>query len=122
MEHEMNCATHELELADIVHALNMWMNYLMGKIFELRTYHNGLKYFFGKPTINAKQVRWLEFLIEYDFDIKHIKGKENEVVSALKKRVHDMHAITIIMYRFYLKYIILEDTNWKKQNLNFDNT
>jgi hypothetical protein len=36
-EHERHCATHDLDLESIVHALNMWRHYLMGKIFELRT-------------------------------------------------------------------------------------
>jgi hypothetical protein len=27
----------------------------MGKIFELRTYHSGLKYLFGQPTLNSRQ-------------------------------------------------------------------
>ena len=30
-EHETNYATHDLELATIVHALNIWRHYLMGK-------------------------------------------------------------------------------------------
>ena len=34
-EHEKNYATHDLELAAIVHALNMWRHYLMGRRFEL---------------------------------------------------------------------------------------
>jgi hypothetical protein len=50
----------------------------------------------------------LEFLSEYDFDIKHIKGKENKVVDALSRRVHAMHATTISMCKSYLKNIILE--------------
>jgi hypothetical protein len=29
---------------------------------------------FGQPTLNSRQSRWLEFLGEYDFEIKHIKG------------------------------------------------
>jgi hypothetical protein len=47
----------------------------MGKIFELRIDHCGLKHLFDQPTLNAKQTIWLEFLGEYDFEIKHIKGK-----------------------------------------------
>jgi hypothetical protein len=109
-EHERHYVTHDLELEAIVHALNMWRNYLMGKIFELRTDHSGLKYLFGQPTLNSKQSRWLGFLNEYDFDIKHTKGKENKVVDALNKRVHEMHARTISMYQSYLKDRILEDT------------
>jgi hypothetical protein len=95
----MHYATHDLELATIVHALKMWRHYLMGKSFDLRTDHNGLKYLFGKPTLNSKEIRWLEFLIEYDFDIKHVKGKENKVVDALSKRVHEFHSTMIIMYQ-----------------------
>jgi len=33
--------------------------------------------------MNARQSRWLYFLSEYDFQIKHIKGKENKVADAL---------------------------------------
>jgi hypothetical protein len=50
----------------------------------------------------------LEFLNEYDFDIKHIKGKEKKVVDALNRRVHEMHATTIIMYQKNLCDKILE--------------
>jgi hypothetical protein len=45
-EHEKNYATHDLELAAIIHALRKWRHYLMGKRFELRIDHNGLKYLF----------------------------------------------------------------------------
>jgi hypothetical protein len=50
-EHERNYATHDLELEAIVHALNKWRNYLMGRRFELRTDHNGLKYLFDQPNL-----------------------------------------------------------------------
>jgi hypothetical protein len=76
----------------------MWRHYLIGKIFELRTDHSGLKYLFGKPTLNARKIRWLEFLSKFDFDIKHIKGKENKVVDLLSRRVHEMNATSISMY------------------------
>jgi hypothetical protein len=83
----------------------------MGRRFELRTDHNGLKYLFDQPTLNARQSRWLEFLCEYDFDIKHIKGKENKVVDALSRRVHELHATTISMYQTDIKGRILEAAN-----------
>jgi hypothetical protein len=57
-EHERNYATHDLELATIVHALKMWRHYLMGRKFEPRTYHYGLKHLIGQPTLNARQTRW----------------------------------------------------------------
>ena len=58
-EHERDYATHDLELEAIVHDLKMWRHYLMGKIFELRRDHSGLKYLFGQLTLNARQIRWL---------------------------------------------------------------
>jgi hypothetical protein len=69
----------------------------MGKKFKLRIDHYGMKHLFGQPTLNAKQTRWLEFLSEYDFEIKHIKGKENQVVDALSRRDHEVHVATISM-------------------------
>ena len=44
-EHENIYATHDLELAAIVHALNMGRHYLLGRIFDLNKDHMRLKYF-----------------------------------------------------------------------------
>ena len=72
-EHEKNYDMHDLELGPILHALKMWRHYLMGREFELRTDHCGLKYLFDQPTLNARKATWLEFLCEVYFEIKHIK-------------------------------------------------
>jgi hypothetical protein len=107
-EHERLYSTHDLELEAIVHALKKWRHYLMGKRFELSTNHNGLKYLFDQPTLNSRQSKWLEFINEYDLEIKHIKGKENKVDDALIMRVHELHATAIGMYQLDLKDGILE--------------
>jgi hypothetical protein len=107
-KYEINYTTHALKLASIVHVLRMWRHYLMGRKFELRKDHSGMKYLFEKPTLNDRQTRWLEFLSEYKFDIKHIKGKENKLANAINRRVHKMHATTISMYMIDLKDKIIE--------------
>jgi hypothetical protein len=66
-EHEKNYVTHDLDLASIVHALNMLRHYLMGRKFELQIDHSGFKYIFKQQTLNAMQTRWLEFLCEFYF-------------------------------------------------------
>jgi hypothetical protein len=99
-----------MELAAIVHTLKK-IHYLMGRRFKLRIDHNGLKYLFDHPNLNAKQSRWLEFLCEYNFDIKHIKGKENKVGDALTRRVHELHATSISMYLNDIKGKFLEVAN-----------
>jgi ribonuclease HI len=96
-EQERNYVAHDLELESIIHALKMWRHYLMGRKIELMIDNCGLKHLFGQPTLNARQTRWLEFISECDFEIKHISGKENQVVDALSRRAHEMHIATINM-------------------------
>ena len=48
--------------------------------------HNGLRYLFDQPNLNARKARWLATLSEFDFEIRYIKGKENRVADALSKR------------------------------------
>jgi hypothetical protein len=45
-KHEVHYPTHDLELAAVLHALKIWMHYLMGKRCELYTDHKSLKYIF----------------------------------------------------------------------------
>jgi hypothetical protein len=110
-EHKRNYETHDFELETILHAPMKWRHYLMGRRFKLRIDYNGLKYLFDQPTLNARESRWLEFLCDYDFDIKHIKVKENKVDDSLSWRVHKLHSRSIITYRNDIKGIILEVAN-----------
>jgi hypothetical protein len=100
-----------LELAAIIHASEEMETLPHGKRFELRTDHNDLKYLFDQLTLNTRQSRWLDFLCEYNFDIKHIKGKENKVFDALNRKVQELHATAIIMYRNDIMGRILEAGN-----------
>jgi hypothetical protein len=102
-EHEINYVTHDLELAAIVHALKMWRHYLRGRIFVLMTNHSGLSYCFDQPKLNARQVRWMDLLSEFDFEIKHIKGKENRVVDALSRSMKVVHLEFVSACESYVK-------------------
>jgi hypothetical protein len=42
----------------------------MGKRYGMRIDHSGMKYLFGKSSLNVIQIKWLEFLSEYEFDIR----------------------------------------------------
>jgi hypothetical protein len=65
----------------------------MGRKFLLLMDNSGLKYLFNQPDLNARQERWLAFLSEFDFEFRHIKGKENKVADALRRRVHGLFEI-----------------------------
>ena len=83
----------------------------MGINFELRTDHCGLKYLFDQPTLNAMQDRWLEFLCEFDFEIKHIKGKENKVADPLSRKVQEIHVASLSIFQPDLRQqIVNHDT------------
>ena len=62
-----------------------------------------LKYLFDQQNMNARQARWLAFLSEYDFEIKHIKGKENKVVDALRKYAVTSFVAAITSYKTELE-------------------
>jgi hypothetical protein len=94
-EHEVNYATHDMELATIVHALKMWRNYLLGRRFVLMTNHSGLRYLFNQLKLNVRQVRWMALLSDFDFEIKHIKGKENKVVDPLSRSIKVVHLAAV---------------------------
>jgi hypothetical protein len=57
--------------------------------------HCGLRYMFYQPKINVIQARWMALLSEFDFEIKHIKGKENSLVHALRRSVKGIHLVAI---------------------------
>ena len=62
-----------------------------------------LKYLFDQQNLNARQARWLAFLSEYDFEIKHIKGKENKVVDALSRNPVTSFVGAISIYKTKLE-------------------
>ena len=71
-DHELNYPTHDLELAAVVHALTRWRHFLLGHRFELHSDHRSLQYIFTQSNLNARQRRWMEFICEYDFEVKYI--------------------------------------------------
>jgi hypothetical protein len=94
-EHQINYVNYDLELAATVHALKMWRHYLLGRIFVLMTYHCGLRHLFDQPKLNARKPSWMAILREFDFEIKHIKGKENRVADALSRSIKIIHLETV---------------------------
>ena len=55
------------------------------------TCHSGLRYLFDQPNLNARKGMWMDLTNEFDFEIKHIKGKENRVVDALSRSMKTIH-------------------------------
>ena len=57
----------------------------MGIKFTLLTDHAALTYLHTTATVSRRNARWLDFLSQFQFDIIHIKGKENVVADSLSR-------------------------------------
>ena len=84
--HKLNYATHDLELAAIVHALKTWRHYLIGNHCDVYTDHKSLKYIFTQKELNLRQRRWLELIKDYDMKLHYHPGKANVVADALSRK------------------------------------
>jgi hypothetical protein len=73
----------------------MWRHYLLGRKFVLMTDHCVLRHMFDQPKLNTRKSRWMALLTEFDFKIKHIKGKENKVADALIRIIKMIHLVMV---------------------------
>ena len=83
---EENYATHDLELAAVVHALKIWRHYLLGSPVHIYSDHKSIKYIFTQSELNLRQRRWLELIKDYDLEIHYHSGKANIVVDVLSRK------------------------------------
>jgi hypothetical protein len=73
----------------ILHAVDLWHPYLLGKFFQIKTNHQRLKYFLEQCLSSPEQQKWVTKLFGYDYEIIYKKGKENVVVDALSRKDED---------------------------------
>lgn len=72
------------------------------------SYHNGLRYLFDQPNLDARKALWLATLGEFGFEIRYIEGKENKVADALRIRVQINHIAIMSSYETNLQDQILQ--------------
>nr|GEV50868.1 putative reverse transcriptase domain-containing protein [Tanacetum cinerariifolium] len=84
--HEKNYTTHDLELRAVVFALKMWRHYLYRTRCIVFTDHKSLQHIMDQKELNMRQRCWLEFLSDYDYDIRYHPGKANVVADALSMK------------------------------------
>jgi hypothetical protein len=83
---ECNYPVHEQELLAVIRALKEWRHYLHGNKFTVQTDHQSLRFFFTQPHLSHRQIRWSEFLQEFDFEIAYKPGHLNAAADALSRR------------------------------------
>lgn len=69
----------------ILFAVKKWEHYLRPKPFVIRTNHKSLKFLLAQKLKTLLQHTWLAKVIEFDYEIKYKKGKENKASGALSR-------------------------------------
>ena len=82
-ETERKWSTIEQEAFAIYYCIRQLEHYLNGHKFFIETDHRNLTYLY-KSTV-PKLVRWRLALMEHDYEVKHIAGKDNTVADALSR-------------------------------------
>lgn len=82
---ELNYPVHEKELLAIVRALRRWRSDCIGMTIHVLTDHRTLENFTSQKDLSRRQLRWQEFLSQYELVIAYIKGTDNTGADALSR-------------------------------------
>ncbi|KAE8720267.1 hypothetical protein F3Y22_tig00020999pilonHSYRG00012 [Hibiscus syriacus] len=81
-----NYSTYDLEFYAIFQSLKHWRHYLVQKEFILFTDHGTLKYINGQHKQSRRHAKWVAYLQEFTFTLRHQAGSLNRVADALSRR------------------------------------
>ncbi|PKU61034.1 putative mitochondrial protein [Dendrobium catenatum] len=79
-------STYDKEFYAIIQSLRYWRHYLLPQEFVIFSDHEALRYINSQKKLNARHGRWVEFLQEYTYTIRHKAGYENKAADALSRR------------------------------------
>jgi hypothetical protein len=82
-ERNLGKSIYEKEMLAILHAIDLWLPYLLGQRFQIKTDNQSLKYFMEQHISSPEKQKWVTKLFGYDYEIIYNKGKENVVADAL---------------------------------------
>jgi hypothetical protein len=85
----------EKELLAIIFGLQKFRTILLGHRIVIRTDHYALKFLNQCRLLNDRLTRWSLLLNEFDYDVEHIRGKDNVVADTLSRFPPDMGSVPI---------------------------
>lgn len=79
---------YDKEFLAIVNAFKEFRHYLMGSKHKIKVYtdHKNISHFATTQELNGRQLRYAEYLSEFDYVIIHRKGSENGRADAISRR------------------------------------
>src|SRR3984957_6879654 len=82
---QLNYCVFEMETIAILEALLKWEDKLIGNQLNVVTNHWALEFFETQQQLSSHQMRWMEYLSQFDYDIQYIKGTSNKVADSLSR-------------------------------------
>ena len=83
MAAQHNYCVFEMETIAILKALLKWEDKLLGNRIDVVTDHRALEFFKTQRRLSSRQMRWMEYLSQFVFDIQYVKGSSNKVADSL---------------------------------------
>ena len=82
---ERNYATTDREALAVVCALKQFRVYLLSQRFVIYTDHQALRQVLNEEQPTGRRARWCATLMEFNYEIRYKKGKDNAVADALSR-------------------------------------
>jgi hypothetical protein len=108
-------STYDKEFYAIIQALKKWRHYLVPKEFVLYSDNQALQFITRQEKLNQRHAKWIEFMQNFTFVIKHISGNANKVVDALSRRCLILQEFQVKTLGFeHLKDMYCDDPDFKE--------
>ena len=87
---ELNYLIYNKELMAIIELFKEWKLYFNGTKYQVKVYTNykNLIYFIISKDLNQRQIQWLEFFNEFNFQIIYKKGSENGRINVFNRKLN----------------------------------
>jgi hypothetical protein len=74
--HQLNYLVHDKEMCAIMHALEHWRPFLLGRHFKIYADHRSHMHCKTQNNLNQRQLWWQEKAADYDMEMLYKPGKE----------------------------------------------
>jgi hypothetical protein len=115
-------STYDKEFYAVIQALKKSRHYLVPKEFVFYSDNQALQFITRQEKLNQRHAKWIEFMQNFTFVIKHVFGNANKVVDALSRICLILQEFRVKTLGFeHLKEMYCDDPNFKEAYEAYEN-